>query len=121
MSTIKTKHKKNLLNSETMSSFAKYFDKIYHDKNYESECKFIIKILNHYQNYKSKKILDLGCGTGNHSLILARKNFDVVGIDKSKVAIKIAKKKIVQSDYSVKFFVENMANFFLNKKFDACI
>ena len=55
MSTIKTKHKKNLLNSETMSSFAKYFDKIYHDKNYESECKFIIKILNHYQNYKSKK------------------------------------------------------------------
>ena len=105
MSTSTTKRKKNLLNSEIMSSFAKYFDKIYHDKNYESECKFIIKILNRYQNSKSKKILDLGCGTGNHSLILARKNFDVVGIDKSKTAIKIAKKKAMQSDYSVKFFI----------------
>ena len=86
MSTSKTKHKKNLLNSKTMSSFAKYFDKIYHDKNYESECKFIIKILKHFQNSKSKTILDLGCGTGNHGLILARKNFGVVGIDKSKIA-----------------------------------
>ena len=121
MSTIKTKHKKNLLNSETMSSFAKYFDKIYHDKNYESECRFIIKILNHYQNSKSKIILDLGCGTGNHSLILARKNFGVVGIDKSKIAIKIAKKKTMQSDHSVKFFVGNMTNFFFKKKFDVCL
>ena len=59
MSTSKTKHKKNLLNSKTMSSFAKYFDKIYHDKNYESECKFIIKILSRYQNSNPKKSLIL--------------------------------------------------------------
>ena len=117
----KTAYKKNLLSSETMSSFAKYYDKMYYDKNYESECKFIIKILKQYQNSKSKQILDLGCGTGNHALILARKNFDVVGIDKSKIAIKIAKKKARQHDYSVKFFVENMPNFFFNKKFDVCI
>ena len=111
----KTSYKKNLLSSETMSSFAKYYDKMYYDKNYESECKFIIKILKHYQNSKSKQILDLGCGTGNHALILTRKNFDVVGIDKSETAIKIAKKKARQHDYSVKFFVENMPNFFLIK------
>ena len=117
----KTSYKKNLVSSETMSSFAKYYDKMYYDKNYESECKFIIKILKYYQNFKTKKILDLGCGTGNHILILARKNFDVVGIDKSETAIKIAKKKARQNDYSAKFFVENMTNFFFNKKFDACI
>ena len=120
MANSKAQHKKNIMNTKGMSSFAKYYDRMYHDKNYESDCKFIIRILKHYQNSKPKTILDLGCGTGNHSLILARKNFDVVGIDKSKTAIKIAKKKSKKYDY-VNFFAEDMSGFFLNKKFDLCM
>ena len=36
------------------------------------------------------KAIDLGCGTGNYTLFLASKGFDVTGVDISPTAIKIA-------------------------------
>jgi ubiquinone/menaquinone biosynthesis C-methylase UbiE len=40
-----------------------------------------------------EKILDLGCGTGRHSIFLAQQGFEVYGTDMSKTGINIAKKK----------------------------
>lgn len=49
------------------------------------------------------KAIDLGCGTGNYSLYLAGKGFDVTGVDISPTAIEIAqensKKKGVKCDF----------------------
>lgn len=36
-------------------------------------------------------VLDLGCGAGRHSVCLARNGYEVVGVDVSKSALKIAK------------------------------
>lgn len=47
---------------------------------------------------KGTKLLDLACGNGRHSLIFARKGFDVLGIDLSNYLISEAKKKL-NSDY----------------------
>ena len=44
-------------------------------------------------NWKSKKILDVGCGTGLFSYEAAKKGANVLGIDFSKDAIEIAKNK----------------------------
>ena len=41
---------------------------------------------------KPGKALDLGCGLGNYAIWLAGKGFDVVGVDASPTAIKIAKR-----------------------------
>jgi SAM-dependent methyltransferase len=38
-----------------------------------------------------KKILDLGCGSGRHVVYLAKKKFEVYGIDIAEVGIKITK------------------------------
>jgi ubiquinone/menaquinone biosynthesis C-methylase UbiE len=40
-----------------------------------------------------EKILDLGCGTGKHSIFLAREGFEVYATDMSRTGIDIAKKK----------------------------
>jgi len=37
------------------------------------------------------RILDLGCGAGRHALYLQKKGLDVLGIDKSPLAIKVCK------------------------------
>lgn len=37
------------------------------------------------------RVLDIGCGAGRHSLYLQQKDFDVLGIDKSPLAVKICK------------------------------
>jgi len=44
-------------------------------------------------NWKNKKVLDVGCGTGLFSYLVAKKGAKVLGIDFSKEAISIAQKK----------------------------
>ena len=42
---------------------------------------------------KPCKALEIGCGTGNNSIWLSQKNFDVIGIDTSEIAIQKAFEK----------------------------
>ncbi|MCX6723403.1 MAG: class I SAM-dependent methyltransferase [Candidatus Staskawiczbacteria bacterium] len=44
-----------------------------------------------FKKHKVKKILDLGCGTGRHSVYLAKKGFEVYGIDIAEEGIRQAK------------------------------
>jgi len=57
------------------------------------------------------KALDIGCGTGDNSIWLAQKNFKVIGIDTSEVAIEKAIEKAslanVQCTFRVMDFVSN--------------
>ncbi|MCR4327433.1 MAG: class I SAM-dependent methyltransferase [Nanoarchaeota archaeon] len=48
---------------------------------------------------KGKKILDLGCGPGRYAKILTQRGAKVVGIDNSKVSLKIAKKESPKSKF----------------------
>jgi len=41
--------------------------------------------------FVKRRILDIGCGAGRHSLYLQNKGFDVLGIDSSPLAIKVCK------------------------------
>ncbi len=61
----------------------------------------------------SRKILpcrtvDLGCGTGNYSIYLARKGFDVTGIDFSPAAIDIAEKNAEKEGVSCSFLTADL-------------
>jgi cyclopropane fatty-acyl-phospholipid synthase-like methyltransferase len=56
-----------------------------------------------------RRALDIGCGTGSYSLYLARKGFDVTGVDVSSSAIERAKEKAAQSGLPVRFLAADMA------------
>ncbi|NJE61377.1 methyltransferase domain-containing protein [Thermococcus sp. 21S7] len=45
---------------------------------------------------KSGRALDLGCGTGDYTLELKRRGFDVIGLDASEGMLKVARKKGVE-------------------------
>ena len=65
------------------------------------------------------KALDIGCGEGHYSIYLASKGFDVLGIDFSGQAIKIAKKNAVKNKIQCKFLKLNISNIEqLSNKFD---
>ena len=70
--------------------YSEYYDYIYKDKNYKKESKYISKLL---KLNKKDSVLDIGCGTANHAIYLSRKVKFLVGIDKSKSMVSIAKKK----------------------------
>jgi 2-polyprenyl-3-methyl-5-hydroxy-6-metoxy-1,4-benzoquinol methylase len=53
------------------------------------------------------KVLDLCCGAGTNTIYLAQRGFDVTGIDISRTAIEIAKKKAHQAKVNINFLSES--------------
>lgn len=51
------------------------------------------------------KALDIGCGTGDNSIWLSQKNFQVIGIDISKIAIEKAQEKASKTNIKCTFIV----------------
>jgi 2-polyprenyl-3-methyl-5-hydroxy-6-metoxy-1,4-benzoquinol methylase len=76
--------------SETYyEKYSKYYDTIHIDKDYEIES----NLINKYSTNKNS-LLDVGCGTANHSIILSEYFKKIVGVDLSKSMLNEAKKKI---------------------------
>ena len=64
------------------------------------ECDFIEREINYEQ---TTKILDVGCGTGRHSIELAKRGYEVTGIDLSASQLKRAKEKASAQNLSINF------------------
>jgi len=60
---------------------------------------------------RGKRVLDLACGTGRHSVALAREGVGVIGIDTSEVMISRAKDNAAANNVSPKFIHGDMAEF----------
>ena len=54
--------------------------------------------------------LDLGCGTGTHSIYLAQQGFTVTGIDISPTAIHRANEKASRAEVQVEFIVHDVTH-----------
>lgn len=90
--------------------FASWFDTKYYHTLYqhrdEKEAKtFIGKLIENLQIPKGKKVLDLACGKGRHSITLNELGYDVTGADLSSNSIAIASKS---SKSGLNFIVHDM-------------
>jgi len=64
------------------------------------ECDFIEREIGYD---KATRILDIGCGTGRHSIELAMRGYPVVGIDLSESLLKRAKEKASERNLQIVF------------------
>ena len=68
---------------------------------------------------KKGKALDICCGAGTNALYLAKKGFQVTGIDISSKAVEYAKEKARKASARIQFQVENFLNLpFEDEEFD---
>lgn len=51
----------------------------------------IPKVVKLFKKHNVKKVLDLGCGSGRHTVHLAKRGFDVYGLDVAEEGIKITR------------------------------
>jgi SAM-dependent methyltransferase len=101
--------------------YASYYDSLYQNKDYEKECDFLSVIFKKYSAKPVHSILDVGCGTGTHDLVLDNRGYTVTGIDLSPEMVDIAKGKIKDKKTQLDFFQGDARNFNLNKKFDTVV
>lgn len=98
--------------------YAEKYDNEIFTKNTKAEIDFIEQELN---IPAGSFILDVGCGTGRHSIELAKRGYSVTGIDISEKMLSIARKKCEKESVSVDFIQANAVDFKVNKLYDACI
>lgn len=64
-------------------------------------------------------ILDIGCGTGRHSIELARRGYLVTGVDISSGMLAVARKNMAEAGVQVEFIECAAQNFTATKQYDA--
>lgn len=75
---------------EAYSSFARVYDLFMDNVPYEEWSKYIIGLLNEY-GISEGLMLDLGCGTGKLTRLLAKAGFDMIGVDNAEEMLEIAR------------------------------
>ena len=87
------------------ADYSDSYDALYSDKDYAAECDLLEEIFRHTDR-PVKSVLDLGCGTGRHSVELARRGYDLVGVDISEGMLECARRRALSEDASGTTFIQ---------------
>ncbi len=85
---------------ELFKDYAEKYDQESFTRGTVGECDFIEKEIG---GDKATRILDIGCGTGRHAIELARRGYDVVGVDLSESQLRRARDKAAAAGLCVDF------------------
>ena len=96
-------------------NYAKTYDSESFTQGTAGECDFIEQELN---NNKALKIIDVGCGTGRHSIELTKRGYSVSGIDLSEAQLASAREKAIKESLKIDFQKHDARNLPFNKEFD---
>lgn len=111
---------------EAYTDFAQVYDEFMDETPYEAWCTFIIEMIEKYgisgasfeniseeqisQNLRQERntILDLGCGTGTLTELLARQGYDMIGVDNAQEMLQIAMEKRDSSGLDILYLLQDM-------------
>jgi len=70
---------------------------------------------------KSKRILDIGCGTGRHAIELAKRGYKVTGIDLSESQLQRAREKAREAGVNIQFEQGDARSLKYNGEYDVAL
>ncbi|MCL5030914.1 MAG: class I SAM-dependent methyltransferase [Bacteroidetes bacterium] len=103
---------------ELFENYGKKYDKENFTQGTIGECDFIEKEIAYN---KEIKILDIGCGTGRHSIELTRRGYSVVGVDLSESLLQRAREKASEQNLQIDFRKHDARNLLFLHEFDLVI
>lgn len=91
-------------------NFARVYDELMDDVPYEEWAERIRQILEEKETKKGL-MLELGCGTGRMTRLMARMGYDMIGVDSSIEMLEIAKEKADQEESDLLYLLQDMREF----------
>ena len=95
---------------EAYTGFAEVYDVFQDNVPYEEWCSYVTGLLKEYQ-VMDGLVLDLGCGTGSLTGLMARSGDDMIGIDNSGEMLQIAMNKRNASGLDILYLLQDMRGF----------
>ena len=92
---------------EAYTSFAEVYDLFMDNVPYEQWSEYLADLFREF-HIEDGLLLDLGCGTGKLTRLMADKGYDMIGVDYSYEMLAIAKE---QSDKSILYLLQDMREF----------
>ncbi|MCE5267876.1 MAG: class I SAM-dependent methyltransferase [Planctomycetaceae bacterium] len=100
------------------ANFGKSYDKECFTQGTLGEVDFVERELG---GDRSKRILDIACGTGRHAIELTKRGYHVVGFDLSEGQLRLAREKAAAAGVSVDFQRRDATQPHFRQEFDAAI
>ena len=95
---------------EAYTSFARVYDTFMDNVPYKEWADYLGKILKEY-GIDDGLVLDLGCGTGSMTEMLASSGYDMIGVDNAEEMLEIAMEKKVESGHDILYLLQDMREF----------
>ena len=103
---------------ELFSNYGNKYDSENFTQGTSGECDFLEREFNYN---KSLNILDVGCGTGRHSIELTKRSYQITGIDLSEAMLQKAREKAEAQKLDIRFKQADARNLPFESEFDAAI
>ncbi len=102
-------------------AYSRYYNLLYKDKDYAGEAEYVRGLIARHCP-EPRTVLDLGCGTGRHDLLLSQMGYEITGVDQSAEMLAIAKANADQSQsQSLDFIQGDIRSVRLGTTFDVVI
>ncbi len=105
---------------DSYSSFAEYYDALMEDARYPERCQYLFDAAEKF-GHTLGKTLDLACGTGSLTLLLAERGVDVFGADGSVDMLSEAMRKSLDAGQHILFVCQEMQALELPQPLDTCV
>lgn len=105
---------------EAYTSFALVYDDLMNNIPYQEWTNYVIRLLKQY-GVCDGLLLELGCGTGSMTQLLAKQGFDMIGIDNSIEMLEIAQEKAIKDNFDILYLNQDMREFELYGTVNACV
>ena len=105
---------------EAYQALAVSYDRLTNDVDYEATVEFYNAILAR-EGIKPRTAVDLACGTGSVTAILARMGLDVVGVDMSEDMLTVAWEKTADMDNPPRFICQKLQQLQLPRGVDLAV
>ena len=99
---------------------ASSYDRLTNDVDYEATVAFYEQILNR-EGLTPRTAVDLACGTGSVTEILARKGLDVIGVDMSEEMLTEAFQKVQNLSCPPRFICQKLQELYLPRGVDLAV